>query len=513
MSFFRAIKIARIAARYRLDTLFPHYRWFFLLTFLAYINPRCWFVGRRYSRGVRLRLALETLGPIFVKFGQILSTRRDLLADDIAVELAKLQDQVPPFPSDQAIMMVEQTYDRSINKVFKEFSPTPLASASIAQVHAAILPNGADVVVKILRPKVKQHIRRDIKFLYSAARWLCWLWEDGKRLRPMEVVAEFEKTIFDELDMLREAANAALLRRNFPDSAMIYIPKVYFDYTTKNILVLERIYGTRISEIDKLKEQRVDMHKLARYGVEIFMTQVFRDRFFHADMHPGNIFVNIKDPKNPSYCAIDFGIMGTLSPQDQHYLAENFLAFFQQDYRRIAELHLESAWVPNQTNVEDFTAAIRTVCEPIFQKPISEISFGRLLLNLFQTARRFNMEIQPQLILLQKTLLNVEGLGRELYPQLNLWDTVQPFLQQWMRDRYSVKTIFTKIKENLPFWIEKLPEMPTTVYQYLQTENQQVDKIQQLERRLHNIEKERKWWLTGQIISVLAILSLVILFI
>ena len=457
MNVLRMLKILRILARYRLDTLFPHNPYFFLVKILVYLNPYCWFMPKRYSRGERLRIALETLGPIFVKFGQILSTRRDLLPDDIAFELAKLQDQVPPFPSKQAIEIVEQAYQKSINEVFQEFSFSPLASASIAQVYTAILPTGEDVVVKILRPNIKRFIKKDIKFLYSAAQWLQRLWKDGKRLRPVDVVAEFEKTIIDELDMLREAANAALLRRNFPNSNMIYIPEVYFDYTHKNILVLERIYGTRISDIDTLQAKHVDMQKLARRGVEIFMTQVFRDRFFHADMHPGNVLVNIKDPENPRYCAIDFGIMGTLSAEDQLYLAENFIAFFKRDYRRIAELHVVSAWVPSETNIEDFTAAIRTVCEPIFQKPISEISFGNLLLRLFQTARRFNMEVQPQLILLQKTLLNVEGLGRDLYPQLDLWDTVQPFLQKWMRDRYSPKTIFAKIKENLPFWIEKLP--------------------------------------------------------
>jgi len=510
MSLFRAVKIARICARYRLDLLFPHHRWLFAITFLAYINPKCWLAAKRHTRGERLRLALETLGPIFVKFGQVLSTRRDLLPDDIAFELAKLQDQVPPFPSEQAIAIAEQAYDKPINDVFKEFSPAPLASASIAQVHAAMLPSGEKVVVKILRPRVRQQIRRDIKFLYSAAKWLQRLWKDGRRLRPLDLIAEFEKTVFDELDMLREAANATLLRRNFPDSKIIYIPKVYFDYTTKNILVVERIYGTRISEIETLKAKHVDMQKLARYGVEIFMTQVFRDRFFHADMHPGNVLVNIEDPDEPSYCAIDFGIMGTLSSEDQRYLVENFLAFFKQDYRRIAELHLESAWVPRETNIEDFSAAIRTVCEPIFQKPISEISFGQLLLRLFQTARRFNMEIQPQLILLQKTLLNVEGLGRELYPQLDLWDTVQPFLQQWMRERYSVKTIFAKMKENLPFWLETLPEMPTALYQYLQREAPHDDKTAQLEMRLQKIEQERKWLIAGSIVAVLAIVSLVI---
>lgn len=511
MSLLRTVKIARICARYRLDTLFPHRCWFFAITFLAYINPQCWFVSKRYARGARLRLALETLGPIFVKFGQILSTRRDLLPDDIALELAKLQDQVSPFPSQQAIDIVEQAYQQPLNQVFKDFSLPPLASASVAQVHAAILPNGEAVVVKILRPGITGVIRKDISFLYSAAKWLKRLSKHAKRLRPSEIVAEFEKTIFGELDMRREAANAALLRRNFTDSPMIYVPKVYFDYTHENILVLERIDGTRISAVDTLKEKQVDLQKLARYGVEIFMTQVFRDRFFHADMHPGNILVDSNDPQNPRYCAVDFGIMGTLSANDQYYFAENFLAFFKQDYRRIAELHVASSWVPADTDVEEFTTAIRTVFEPIFQKPLSEISFAQLLLRLFQITRRFNMELQPQLLLLQKTLFNVEGLGRELYPQLDLWDTVQPYLEQWMRDRYSLKTIFAKYKVNVPIWLEKFPQMPAMIYQNLLQQRHQADKISTLETQIRKARRQQKWLLAGSIVILGIALSLLTL--
>ena len=511
MSLFSVVRIMRICARYRLDTLFPHRRWFFVITFLAYINPRCWFVGKRYARGERLRLALETLGPIFVKFGQILSTRRDLLPDDIALELAKLQDQVSPFPSQQAVDIVEQTYQQPVNQVFKDFSLQPLASASVAQVHAATLPSGADVVVKILRPGITAMVRKDISFLYCAARGLKCLSKQSKRLRPLEVVAEFERTIFDELDMRREGANAALLRRNFPDSPMIYVPKVYFDHTHENILVLERVYGTRISAITTLKEKQVDLHKLARYGVEIFMTQVFRDRFFHADMHPGNILIDSKDPQNPRYCAIDFGIMGTLSANDQYYFAKNFLAFFKQDYRQIAELHVASNWVPVDTDVEEFTVAIRTVFEPIFQKPLSEISFAQLLLRLFQITQRFNMEIQPQLILFQKTLLNVEGLGRELYPQLDLWDTVQPYLKRWMRERYSAKTMFTQIKEHLPFWLEKLPQMPETTYRYMQKQTNQVYEVHDLRQQIKKIKRQQKWLVTSGILLFGVVFSLYIL--
>lgn len=464
MNFFRALKIARICARYRLDTLFPHRKWLFVVTLLAAINPRCWAVCRRYTRAQRLRLALEALGPIFIKFGQILSTRRDLLPDDFAVELAKLQDQVPPFSSEQVVTILEAAYGKPLTEVFAEFSQQPLASASIAQVHPAILPSGEDVIVKVVRPDVAKAIRKDINFLYAAAKWFKRSWKDAYRLRPTDVVAEFEKTILDELDMLREGANASVLRENFLESDIIYVPKVYFDYTHSNVLVMERIYGTKISDIDTLYKHNVDMEKLARYGVEIFMTQVFRDSFFHADMHPGNVMVDIHDAKNPKYCAIDFGIMGSLSDDDQRYLAENFLAFFNRDYKRIAELHVESLWVPEATNLQDFEAAIRTVCEPIFQKPMSEISFGLLLLRLFQVARRFDMQVQPQLLLLQKTLLNIEGLGRQLYPDLDLWDTVKPFLENWMRERYSLKTLLKKIKTNLPFILEKLPEMPELLY-------------------------------------------------
>ena len=449
MSAMRAFKVLRVCARYRVDTFFPTLRGVFIIKLIALFMPSAWSITSRYTRGERIRLALETLGPIFIKFGQIISTRRDLLPDDIADELVKLQDGVPPFASDIAVNIVETTYGKKWQDVFAEFSLTPLASASIAQVHAATLPTGEEVVVKIVRPNIKEAIAQDVQLLYFLAKGAKHLLRNSKRLHLTEVVAEFEKTIFDELNMLREGANASQLRHNFENSPMIYVPKVYFDYTRENILVIERVYGVQISDIATLKKSGVDMEKLARYGVEIFMTQVFRDSFFHADMHPGNVFVDIKDPQNPQYCAIDFGIIGMLSEEDLNYLAGNFLAFFNRDYRRIAQLHLESGWVPATTNILDFEMAVRTVYEPIFQKPLSEVSFADMILQLLKIARRFEMEVQPQLLLLQKTLFNIEGLGRELYPNLDLWDTMKPFLENWMRERVGFVATVKKFLKRL----------------------------------------------------------------
>jgi ubiquinone biosynthesis protein len=449
MSLFRALRVLHVFARYRIDKFFPTLRGIFLIKLFVLLSPSAWSVTSRYTRGERIRLTLETLGPIFIKFGQIISTRRDLLSDDIADELVKLQDSVPPFASEIAVNIMETTYGKEWRTIFTDFSITPLASASIAQVHTATLPTGEEIVVKIVRPTIKETITKDIQLLYFLARWVKRLLRDSKRLRPMEVVAEFEKTIFDELNMLREGANASQLRHNFENSPMIYVPKVYFDVTRENILVIERVYGVQISDIATLKKSGVDMEKLARYGVEIFMTQVFRDSFFHADMHPGNVFVDIKDPQNPQYCAIDFGIIGMLSDEDLNYLAGNFLAFFNRDYRRIAQLHLESGWVPANTNILDFEMAVRTVYEPIFQKPLSEVSFADMVLQLLKIARRFEMEVQPQLLLLQKTLFNIEGLGRELYPDLDLWDTMKPFLENWMRERVGVVATIKKLFKTL----------------------------------------------------------------
>lgn len=471
----RLLTINKVLVRHGIDSLALEFidSWW-LYSFVKF-NPRHWFAKPTGTRAERLRRAFEDLGPICVKFGQILSTRRDLLPDDIALELAKLQDQVPAFPGEQAKAILELAYGKSIEAMFQQFSVEPLASASIAQVHQATLNDGADVVIKVLRPGINKQIQRDIEVLYVVAGLVEHYWAHGKRLRPREVVAEFERHIFDELDLVREAANASQLRRNFPHDPKIYVPEVYWDYTRENVMVMERIQGVPISDMSTLIEKQVNLKKLAEYGVEIFFTQVFRDCFFHADMHPGNVFVDITDPENPRYMAIDFGIMGTLGPEDQRYLAENFLAFFKRDYRRVAVLHVESGWVPSDTRVDEFESAIRTVCEPIFEKPLRDISCGKLLLRLFQTAGRFNMEIQPQLLMLQKTLLNIEGLGRQLYPDLDLWSTAKPFLEQWLRKQVGARAFVRKVWRQAPIWAEKLPDMPDLVHRLLvQAEHEKV---------------------------------------
>src|SRR5690348_9958249 len=417
--------------------------------------------GRRdQPRGQRLREALERLGPIFVKFGQVLSTRRDLLPLDIADELAKLQDRVPPFPGAEARARVETVLGQPVGTLFKEFDETPLASASIAQVHAATLPDGREVVVKVLRPGVEKRIRTDLDVLHLLAGLAEDYWSDGKRLRAREVVDEYEKTVLDELDLIREAANAAQLKRNFEGSTLLYVPEIHWDLTRRDVMVMERIHGVPIRDLATLRARGTDFKVLAENGVQIFFTQVFKHNFFHADMHPGNIFVDVSDPKQPRYMAVDFGIIGTLGPRDQHYLAENFLAFFNRDYRRVAALHVESGWVPAGTREDEFETAIRTVCEPIFNKPLKDISFAQVLLRLFQTARRFEMEVQPQLMLLQKTLFNIEGLGRELYPELDLWRTAKPFLEEWGRERMSPKATFKRLLAGLPVVRELILESP-----------------------------------------------------
>ena len=434
---------------------------------IIYVFPWNWFRRQRKPRAVRMREALEDLGPIFIKFGQMLSTRRDLLADDIADELQRLQDNVPSFPAEQSIQIVEKAFDQSIDVLFESFEKQPLASASVAQVHAAVLTTGEDVVVKVLRPDILPVIKRDISLLFIIAELAAKYSSQLRRLRPVEVVAEYEKTILDELDLLREAANASQLRRNFADSNDLYVPEIHWDYVRKNVLVMERIYGIPVRDIKALQAQNTDMERLAALGVEIFFTQVFSHNFFHADMHPGNIFVDTEKPENPKYIAVDFGIMGTLSQTDKRYLAENFLAFFQRDYYKVAKLHVESGWVPSHTRIDEFESAIRSVCEPIFEKPLKEISFGQLLLRLFQTARRFDMEVQPQLVLLQKTLLNIEGLGRQLYPDLDLWKTAKPFLEKWMEEQVGARALFRNLKDDLPSLIEKMPEVPGLVYKSL----------------------------------------------
>ena len=458
----RLYKINWVMMRYSVvsQVLAPRSR---LARTMGRLNPLSW-KNRKLSRGAAIRKSFESLGPIFVKFGQLLSTRRDLLPKDIVDELAKLQDQVPPFASEQAVTLIEKSFKKPISDIFKQFEHKPLASASVAQVHAATLPDDSDVVVKIIRPGIKHIIASDLRVLHTAAKLAERFWRHGKRIKPTALVKEFEQTIFDELDLTREAANASLLRRNFEGSNQLYVPKVHWPYCKSSIMVMERIYGVPVSNIELFKQKQVDLKKLAQYGVEIFFTQVFRDSFFHADMHPGNIFVDISDPQQPHYCGVDFGIMGTLSPDDQYYLAENVMAFFERDYRRVAVLHVESGWVPTNTRIDQFESAIRTVCEPIFQKPLNEISFSQLLLRLFQTAERFEMKIQPQLLLLQKTLLNVEGLGRELYPELDLWQTAQPILKKWMRDRYSLKRTIKRMIKELPKNIEQMTEAPELVF-------------------------------------------------
>ena len=456
----RLLRVNVVLVRHGLDELVMATHLFRPVRFLVYLSPFYWFRDKSIGRGARIRGALEDLGPIFVKFGQVLSTRRDLLPHDISDELARLQDRVPPFPGAEARAMVEETLGKPVGELFAEFDENPLASASIAQVHAAKLKDGRQVVVKVLRPGVETQVRADLDVLYLIAGLAERYWRDGRRLRPLEVVSEYEKTVLDELDLVREAANAAQLKRNFEGSDLLYVPEVHWDLTRRDVMVMERIHGVSIRDVAALRAKGTDMKRLAENGVHIFFTQVFKHNFFHADMHPGNIFVGVDDPKQPVYMAVDFGIIGTLGPRDQHYLAENFMAFFNRDYKRVAELHLESGWVPAGTRVDEFETAIRTVCEPIFNKPLKEISFAQVLLRLFQTARRFNMEVQPQLMLLQKTLFNIEGLGRELYPELDLWRTAKPFLEEWSRERLSPKATFKRLLAGLPVIRELILESP-----------------------------------------------------
>lgn len=459
----RLIKINRVITYYRLDQMVLANSKYRSLIWLNRLLPWNWRPTCKADRGVRLRLALEELGPIFIKLGQALSTRKDLLPEDISVELTKLQDDCPPFDEDHSRQIIEKGLKRSISDAFASFEATPMASASMAQVHAATLHSGENVVVKVVRPDIKPVIEQDVSIMFTLARLVELAVKESRRLHPTEVVGEFEKTILDEMDMMREAANAAQLKRNFADSNLLYVPEIYWSHTNENVMTMERIYGTRISETEKLIEQGIDLTDLSAKGVTIFFTQVFKHNFFHADMHPGNIFV-LPDGR---YAAIDFGIMGTLTPEDQRYLAENFLAFFNRDYLRVSELHIESEWVPKDTRVNELESAIRAVCEPIWDRPLKEISFGLFLMRLFQTARRFGMEVQPQLVLLQKTLLNIEGLGRQLDDELDLWDTAKPFLEDWMQERVGLKSLAKNVKRNLPFWIENAPQLPGLVHSVL----------------------------------------------
>jgi len=449
------------------------------------------------TRAVRLREALETLGPIFVKFGQVLSTRRDLLPSDLADELARLQDRVPPFSPDLAMAEIEQSLGRTIQDVFESFEREPVASASVAQVHLGVLKGGMEVAVKVLRPGVERAIAHDVLLLETAAWLVEILWTEGRRLKPREVVAEFAHHLDEELDLVREAANASLLRRNFDASPLLAVPAIHWDFCSRRVMVMERMHGTPISQVDALRRKGIDIPALARAGVEIFFTQVFRDGYFHADMHPGNIFVSDEG----KYIALDFGIMGTLSEADKSYLAQNFIAFFNRDYRRVAQAHLDAGWVPPGTRLDDFEAAIRAVCEPIFARPLKEIYFGKLLLRLFQTSRRFNVEVQPQLVMLQKTLLNIEGLGRELDADLDLWQTAKPYLERWMSEQVGWRGLLRTVRREAPFWAQTLPAIPRLLHRLLAE-----DRMGGLQAALERLEarNRRRNQLLAALLAVLA---------
>ena len=493
----RLLRLARIlwvAFRFGLDEFVlaadPTRRWprfvRAVLSFRTFGEPRA----------VRLRRALETLGPIFVKFGQVLSTRRDLLPPDLAEELAKLQDQVPPFDSALAVAEIEHAFKRPIGEIFASFERTPIASASVAQVHLARLPNGTEAAVKILRPDMRPVIARDLELLDAGASLVERFLPDGRRLRPRAVVREFARHLDEELDLMREAANASQLRRNFASSHLLVVPEIHWDWCAPAVMTMERMHGIPISHVDALRAAGQDIPKLARYGVEIFFTQVFRDAFFHADMHPGNILV----AQDGRYVALDFGIMASLSDGDRDYLAQNFLGFFRRDYKRVAQAHLDAGWVPPGTRVDEFEAAIRTVCEPIFDRPFAEISFGQLLLRLFSVARRFNYEVQPQLVMLQKTLLNIEGLGRQLYPELDLWTTAKPFLERWMEEQVGWRGFARNLEHEAPQWAKLVPQLPRLAHRLLAA-----DPTAEIERKLEAIlgeERKRNRRLT--IIAALA---------
>ena len=503
MRLFRLLKIFAVASKYGLDSMVFDLEPSGRLVKLA--NALQFWRDLSRPRAERLRLALENLGPIFVKFGQVLSTRRDLLPADIADELARLQDRVPPFSSELALKEIEKAYGKPVAEVFTEFDPVPVASASIAQVHFARLPDGRDVAVKILRPNMRGVIEHDLALMDAAALLLEKVWADGKRLKPREVVAEFAKYLRDELDLMREAANCSQLRRNFEGSELLIVPEVYWDWCTSTVMVMERMHGTPISRIDALRAQGIDLEKLSMAGVEIFFTQVFRDGFFHADMHPGNIFVHA----DGRYIALDFGIVGTLTDSDKNYLAQNFLAFFRRDYKRVAEAHIESGWAPADTRVDEFEAAIRAVCEPIFDRPLKDISFGKVLLRLFQTSRRFHVEIQPQLVMLQKTLLNIEGLGRQLDPDLDLWKTAKPFLERWMSEQLGWRGVLKGMQQEAPQWARTLPQLPRLVHQAL-ARPPRADLEPQLERLIAAQHQQNRWLLVIALLLALIAASLLI---
>ena len=506
-SSFRLLKILGVLLSERVDELLPQPKKG-ILKALAWLMPS---IKMKRSRGERLRDALQTLGPVFVKFGQMLSTRRDLLPPDISGPLAELQDNVRPFPGDVSKGIIEQNLGCSVDEVFSEFTSEPMASASVAQVHAARLKTGEEVIVKVIRPKIEKVIEEDLKLMMTIAKFIEKNFLDGKRLKLVQVVTDYRMTILDELDLMREAANTALIRRNFADSPICYVPQIYWDYTRRDVMVEERIYGVPISRLDIFKDKKVNMETLAERGVEIFFTQVFDHSFFHADMHPGNVFVDISDPENPIYKAIDFGIVGTLDPESQAYLAQNLIAFFDRDYRAVAELHVESGWVPKDTNIGEFESAIRTVCEPIFQKPLGEISFGVLLIRLFEVARRFQMEVQPQLVLLQKTLLNIEGLGRELYPELDLWQTGKPFLERWVKERLGPKGIIDYAKRNVSRWAVQFPALTNTLLATpKRLETLEVNQQRQANAMTHLAQEAKRRMLWSRVSIIIGVSGIVV---
>ena len=501
----RLIRIWTVALRHGLDEFalsHERVRWM-----RPFVNVVFFWRDLESPRAVRLRRALEDLGPIFVKFGQVLSTRRDLLPPDIADELARLQDNVPPFPSSEVIATLQRVYGRPIDQVFKRFDPEPRASASVAQVHFAELPDGTPVAVKILRPNIEHVIEHDLALMQTAAMLIERIWREGKRLKPREVVVEFDRTIHDELDLTREAANCAQLRRNFRGSPLLLVPEIYWDWTYTEVMVMERMSGVPIGRIDELVQNSIDLKRLSRAGVEIFFTQVFRDGYFHADMHPGNIFVAVDPANHGKYIALDFGIMGTLSDRDKSYLAQNFIAFFRRDYRRVATAHLESGWVPPDTRVDELEAEIRVVCEPIFDRPLKEISLGKVLVQLFKASRRFNVEIQPQLVLLQKTLLNVEGLGRQLDPDLDLWVTAKPFLERWMDEQIGFGALNRRLLAEAPYIVAMLPELPRLLHQKLLAPTPATDTAL---KELAAAQRTRNRWLALVAVLLVALIAVLV---
>ncbi|PJC85179.1 ubiquinone biosynthesis regulatory protein kinase UbiB [Vibrio sp. HA2012] len=497
--FRRLCRIINVQLEYGLDELLPQHQ--LTKTPLLLRKALFWIKNRHQDKplGVRLRLALQALGPVWIKFGQMMSTRRDLFPPHLADQLALLQDQVEAFDGELARQYMESALGGKLENWFTDFNIIPLASASIAQVHTARLKeNGREVVLKVIRPDIRPVIDADIKLMYRLARIVSRVLPASRRLKPVEVVYEYEKTLLDELDLRREAANAIQLRRNFTGSEELYVPEVISEFSSETLMVSERIYGIQVSDIEGLKANGIDMKLLAERGVSVFFTQVFRDSFFHADMHPGNVFVNPANPDNPQWIGLDCGIVGTLNREDKRYLAENLLGFFNRDYRKVAQLHVDSGWVPAETNIDEFEAALRIVCEPVFAKPLGEISFGHVLLNLFSVARRFNMEVQPQLVLLQKTLLYIEGLGRQLYPELDLWETAKPFLEKWMADQVGPQAVLRAIREKAPFWAEQLPELPELLYDSLK---QSTVINQKMAEFYHGYRETKKQQATGKLLA------------